>query len=87
MLALRFSTDDYAFVYTAGRPIGAIVVGDTRGKSQLSLLFSGRQSDFEVLRPTAVERRFGRKELEKLEMQFLRVNDRQSSRPTEPAAT
>ncbi len=35
MLSLRFSTDDYAFVYTEGRPIGAILVGQIKGRSQL----------------------------------------------------
>jgi hypothetical protein len=69
MLTLRFSADDYAFVYSAGRPIGAIVVSETRGR--LALLFSGARTDFEVLRPQAVERRFGRAELEKLEAEFL----------------
>jgi hypothetical protein len=72
MLALRFCTDDYAFVYTGGRPIGAILVGQTKGRSQFSLLFSGRETDFEILRPQAVERRFGRQELEKLRSRFLR---------------
>lgn len=66
MLSLRFSTDDYVFVYTQGRPIGAILVGPTKGRSQLSLLFSGQATDFEILRPQAVERRFGRQELDTL---------------------
>jgi hypothetical protein len=74
MLSLRFSTDDYAFVYTNGRPIGAIVVGDIKGRGQFSLLFSGQEADFEILRPRAVERRFGREELEKLQSQFLRAD-------------
>ncbi len=74
MLSLRFSTDDYAFVYTEGRPIGAILVGETKGRSQFSLLFSGQEVDFEILRPQAVERRFGREELEKLQSRFLRPN-------------
>jgi hypothetical protein len=69
MLSLRFAAEDYAFVYSAGRPIGAIVVGGFRG--QLSLLFSGSKNDFEILRPRTVELRFGREELEKLEAQFL----------------
>jgi hypothetical protein len=72
MLSLRFSTDDYAFVYTEGRPIGAILVGETKGRSQFSLLFSGQEMDFEILRPRAVERRFGLEELEKLRTRFLR---------------
>ncbi len=72
MLSLRFSTDDYAFVYTQGRPIGAILVGPTKGRSQLSLLFSGQERDFEILRPQAVEQRFGREELDKLRARFLR---------------
>jgi hypothetical protein len=72
MLSLRFSTDDYAFVYTDGRPIGAIVVGQMKGRSQFSLLFSGCETDFEILRPQAVERRFGLQELEKLRSRFLR---------------
>ena len=71
MLSLRFSTDDYAFVYTEGRPIGAILVGPTKGRSQLSLLFSGQAADFEILRPQAVERRFGQQELDKLRSRFL----------------
>ena len=72
MLSLRFSADDYAFVFTEGRPIGAILVGETRGRSQFSLLFSGQEMDFEILRPRAVERRFGREELEKLQLRFIR---------------
>jgi hypothetical protein len=71
MLSLRFSKDDYAFVYTAGRPIGAILVGEIKGRSQLSLVFSGQEMDFEILRPQVVERRFGREELEKLRSRFL----------------
>jgi len=71
MLSLRFSTDDYAFVYTGGRPIGAILVGEIKGRSQMSLLFSGQETDFEILRPRTVERRFGREELEKLQSRFL----------------
>ena len=46
MLSLRFSRDDYAFVYTEGRPIGAILVGETKGRSQFSLLFSGQRNGF-----------------------------------------
>ncbi|MGO9112456.1 MAG: hypothetical protein ACLP9L_24765 [Thermoguttaceae bacterium] len=83
MLALRFATDDYAFVYSEGRPIGAIVVGETKGRSQLSLLFSGRETDFEILRPQAVERRFGREELERLQSRFLSpksMNGKRASR-------
>ena len=60
MLSLRFSRDDYAFVYTEGRPIGAILVGEIKGRGQFSLLLLRRQADFEILRPRAVERRFGR---------------------------
>ena len=63
MLSLRFSTDDYAFVYTAGRPIGAILVGESKGRTQFSLLFSGKEIDFEILRPKAIERRFGRERI------------------------
>ena len=76
MLSLRFSTDEYAFVYTDGRPIGAILVGEIKGRSQLSLLFSGEAVDFEILRPRAVERRFGSEELEKLQSRFLRPQGR-----------
>ena len=61
----------------SGRPIGAILVGEIKGRSQLSLLFSGQELDFEILRPRAVERRFGREELEKLQSRFLRSQDRQ----------
>ena len=82
MLSLRFSRDDYAFVYTAGRPIGAILVGESKGRSQFSLLFSGQEVDFEILRPKAIERRFGRRELEKLEAQFLRRGSITEKRPT-----
>ncbi len=85
MLSLRFSTDDYAFVYTEGRPIGAILVGETKGRSQLSLLFSGQEMDFEILRPRAVERRFGREELEKLQLLFLHprpMNHERANRAT-----
>jgi hypothetical protein len=86
MLSLRFSTDDYAFVYTAGRPIGAILVGQTRGRSQLSLLFCGQAEEFEILRPQAVERRFGRQELDKLRAQFLRFKPRTAAEPVACAA-
>jgi len=79
MLSLRFSTDDYAFVYTQGRPIGAILVGEIKGRNQLSLLFSGREMDFEILRPRVVERRFGREELEKLQSRFLQPNSKTAS--------
>ncbi len=78
MLSLRFSRDDYAFIYTEGRPIGAILVGETRGRSQFSLLFSGPETEFEILRPQTVERRFGRQELEKLQSQFLRPSPKRS---------
>jgi hypothetical protein len=71
MLALRFSRDDYAFVFSGGRPIGAIIVGENKGRSQLSLFFAGQETDFEILRPQAVQRRFGREELEKLRSRFL----------------
>ncbi len=71
MLALRFAKDEYAFVYCDGRPIGAIVVGDMKGRGQLSLLFAGRESEFQILRPRAVELRFGREELDRLRTQFL----------------
>ena len=84
MLSLRFSTDDYAFVFSEGRPIGAILAGETKGRSQISLLFSGQEKDFEILRPRAVERRYGREELERLQSRFLRPqfnkNRRRSSR-------
>ena len=66
MLALRFSAGDYCFVYSQGRPIGAIRVGDCRSKGQFPLLFCGRQCDFEVLRPSVVEHRYGSAELERL---------------------
>ncbi len=72
MLSLRFSADDYAFVYSAGRPIGAILVGASKGQRQFSLLFSGQADDFEILRPPVVQRRYGREELERLESRFLR---------------
>jgi len=79
LLSLRFSRNDYAFVYSEGRPIGAILVGDTKGRGQFSLLFSGRELDFEILRPRAVERRFGRQELERLQSQFLRPSTRHAA--------
>ena len=79
MLSLRFSRDDYAFVYTEGRPIGAILVGETKGRGQFSLLFSGREIDFEILRPRTVERRYGRQELEKLCSLFLRPSPQLAS--------
>ena len=71
MLALRFSKNEYAFVYSDGRPIGAILIGDMKGRGQLSLLFVGQEAEFQVLRPRAVERRYGRDELERLQTQFL----------------
>jgi len=80
MLSLRFSADDYAFVYTDGRPIGAILVGEIKGRGQFSLLFSGQETDFEILRPQAVERRFGRRELEELRSRFLRFSPKSAHR-------
>lgn len=79
MLALRFSAGDYAFVYSKGRPIGAIRVGNCRGKGRFPLLFCGRQLDFEILRPSVVEHRYGSEELERLIKDFS-VQD-----PTSPA--
>ena len=66
MLALRFSPGDYVFVYSKGRPLGAILVGDGRGKGRFPLLFCGRERDFEILRPSVVEHRYGSEELERL---------------------
>ncbi len=90
MLSLRFSKDDYAFVYTRGQPIGAILVGEIKGRGQFSLLFCGREVDFEILRPRAVERRFGPEELEKLRSRFLRPSSirapRKEEARTEPAS-
>ncbi len=70
MLALSFSQGDYAFVFSGGRPIGAILVGDCRGKGRFPLLFAGRELDFNVLRPSVVERCYGAEELEKLIEEF-----------------
>jgi hypothetical protein len=71
MLALSFSDGDFAFVYSAGQPIGAVRVGEFKGASRVKLHFAGDVSGFEVLRPSVVERRFGREELAKLIEQFL----------------
>ena len=71
MLALCFSEGDCAFVYSAGRPIGALLVGEVRGGGRVKLCLSGDRRTFEVLRPRVVERRFGADELAKLTEQFL----------------
>jgi hypothetical protein len=80
MLSLQFSRDDYAFVYSEGRPIGAILIGAIKGRSRLSLLFGGQPTDFEILRPSAVEGRYGIDELERLRSRFLSLlNERETS--------
>ena len=66
MLALRFSPGDYVFVYSKGRPLGAILVGDCSRKGRFPLLFCGGELDFEILRPSVVEHRYGSEELERL---------------------
>lgn len=71
MLALGFREGEYAFVYHKGQPIGAIFVGEARGSGRFALRFSGGKDEFEVLRPSLVERRFGPHELEKLTRSFL----------------
>jgi hypothetical protein len=71
MLALTFTEGDFAFVYSAGRPIGAVVLAETKAAGRVKLRFAGDNFAFEVLRPSVVERRFGRAELLKLVEQFL----------------
>jgi hypothetical protein len=66
MLALTVSPGDYVFVYSQGRPLGAILVGDARGRGRSPLLFCGRERDFEILRPSVVAHRYGSAELERL---------------------
>jgi hypothetical protein len=72
MLALTFSDGELAFVYSAGRPIGAVRIAEVRGAGRVKLHFAGDESAFEVLRPSVVERRFGRPELVRLIDQFLK---------------
>ena len=79
VLALCFKDRDFAFVYHDGEPIGAIFVGEISPRARspkVSLLFSGRKSQFEVLRPSVVERRYGREELERLTELFLGACDK-----------
>jgi hypothetical protein len=74
MLTLSFRDGDYAFVFYAGIAVGAMQYGDHKpgGKrSRLPVRFAGRKEEFEILRPSAVERRYGRQELEKLTDRFL----------------
>lgn len=74
MLALSFRDGDYAFVYHAGIAIGAILFGDEksgRRRVRMPVRFAGRKDTFEILRPQAVERRYGKQELEQLTEQFL----------------
>ncbi len=71
MLALSFSDGDFAFIYSAGRPIGVLLVGEIKGAGRLKLRFAGDALAFEVLRPSVVERRFGKAELVRLTKQFL----------------
>jgi hypothetical protein len=69
-LVLSFRPEDFAFVYSGGRPIGAVAVGPA-SPARTALLFSGDRRDFEILRPAVVQSRFGRKVLERLIEQFL----------------
>lgn len=74
MLVLSFRDGDLAFVYSAGIAIGAIQFGDQKpgGKRfRIPVGFCGRNDEFEILRPSAVERRYGKQELERLTEQFL----------------
>jgi len=71
MLALSFREGEYAFVFSGGCPIGAIVLGDMKGRGRPLLLFSGAERQFQVLRPSVVRQRFGDAELERLEKLFL----------------
>ncbi len=80
MLALGCSTRDYVFVYHRGCPIGAILVGKSKGKGRLTLLFCGRKADFEVLRPSVVEDRFGSEELQRLIEDFSLQDCREAAR-------
>ena len=74
MLALTFRQDEYAFIYHAGKPIGAIRVGKLQPgglRTRLPLHFAGAKDEFEVLRPKVVAYRYGPQELERLEREFL----------------
>jgi hypothetical protein len=71
MLALSFSDSDFAFIYSDGRPIGALLLGEIKGAGRVKLRFAGDTIAFEVLRPSVVERRFGKAELVKLTERFL----------------
>ncbi len=73
MLALRFAVGEYAFIYHEGTAIGAIRLSEVKPSSaspKVSVAFAGDRHGFEVLRPSVVERRFGREELERLHRQF-----------------
>lgn len=74
MLVLSFRSGEFAFVFHRGIPIGAIVVPKrTRGGEPIRfpIVFAGGADDFEVLRPIAVERRYGKQQLQRLTEQFL----------------
>jgi hypothetical protein len=75
MLALSFAQGDFAFIYSAGRPIGALVFAEATTAGRVKLRFAGDEVAFEVLRPSVVERRFGRAELVKLMQEFMPTRD------------
>ena len=85
MLALGLRKGEYAFVYNEGRPIGAILVRDANRNGRFALGFSGEKLDFEILRPSLVESRFGPQELTRLIQHFL--PDAPSTRRTPGAPT
>ena len=91
MLALILRSGEVVFVFHRGHPIGVLAVRDKRANGRnlrVPLLFSGRRDDFEVLRPKMVERRYGRRQLDKLTRQFLGQQVSEPGNPlTSPAAT
>jgi hypothetical protein len=74
-LALGVPPGDYVFVFSHGRAIGAVLVGSCPAKRRIPpLVFSGDKSDFEILRPSVVERLYGSGELQRL-IQKFRLQD------------
>jgi hypothetical protein len=74
VLALTLSTrDDCVFVFFGGRDIGVVRLGDVRpstGRKKVTLLFAGAATEFEILRPGVIAKRFGPQELDRLRAKY-----------------
>ncbi|NUQ66507.1 MAG: hypothetical protein HUU20_28935 [Pirellulales bacterium] len=79
MLALSLREGEFVFVFCDRRPVGVIVVGSTNGKGRSLLRFSGRKSDFEIVRPNVLEQRYGSPGLQELTEQFLAQDQRKAA--------